>query len=1088
MSTAPEKVINIPSLQSKPRKIRFVTAASLFDGHDAAINIMRRILQSSGAEVIHLGHNRSVADIVTAAIQEDVHAIALSSYQGGHVEYLKYMVDMLKQRGRPDIRIFAGGGGVIIPAEIRELESYGVTRIYSPEDGQKMGLQGLISNMLERCDYDPIQNAPSSLSALADHNTDALASLISALENDSTEASLVAQIRQQAATKRIPVLGITGTGGSGKSSLTDEIIRRFRLDHDDQLRIAIIAIDPTRRKTGGSLLGDRIRMNAIDHPNIYMRSLATRDSIGEIPEVVGDVVAACKLCEFDFIVVETPGIGQGDAAIVPLVDISLYVMTPEFGAQSQLEKIDMLDFADVVAINKFDRKGAQDAYRDVCKQVQRNRSAFGQPIEEMPVFGTIAARFNDDGTTALYQEVLAQLSGIGLTHSAGQLPQVSTRRSTAATVIVPSDRVRYLAEIADTVRNYHRHTRQQVQLARERQQLRETRRMLAAQGAVNDGEALDNLIESREQSLDSAAHKLLDNWPAIRDSYSADELVTHVRDREIHTALKYQTLSGTQIPRVSLPDYEDHGELLKWLLLENLPGSFPFTAGVFAFKREGEDPTRMFAGEGDAFRTNRRFKELSEHSAAKRLSTAFDSVTLYGCDPDERPDIYGKVGNSGVSIATLADMQALYDGFDLCDPGTSVSMTINGPAPIILAMYLNTAIEQQLAQFEAENQRAPTAQESATLRAFALENIRGTVQADILKEDQGQNTCIFSTEFALKMMGDIQQYFIDHRIRNFYSVSISGYHIAEAGANPISQLAFTLANGFTFVETYLARGMQVDDFAPNLSFFFSNGMDPEYTVMGRVARRIWATTMKNKYGANERSQKLKYHIQTSGRSLHAQEMDFNDIRTTLQALIAVYDNCNSLHTNAFDEAITTPTGDSVRRALAIQLIINNEWGLAKNQNPNQGAFIIEQLTALVEEAVLQEFERISERGGVLGAMETGYQRGRIQDESMLYEHRKHDGSLPIIGVNTFLNPNGNPDYEIELARSSDAEKQSQIKRLREFQKTNAENRVAALAAVRAAAIGNQNVFAELVNAVQYCSLGEITNALFEVGGQYRRNM
>jgi len=1088
MSTAPEKLINNPLPQDKAHKIRFVTAASLFDGHDAAINIMRRILQSSGAEVIHLGHNRSVAEIVTAAIQEDVHAIALSSYQGGHVEYLKYMVDMLHQRGRPDIRIFAGGGGVIIPAEIRELEAYGVTRIYSPEDGQKMGLQGLISNMLERCDYDPLQNAPSSINALADHDTAALASLITALENDSIDASLLAQIHQQAATKKIPVLGITGTGGSGKSSLTDEVIRRFRLDHDDQLRIAIIAIDPTRRKTGGSLLGDRIRMNAIDHDNIYMRSLATRDSIGEIPEVVGDVIAACKLCEFDFIIVETPGIGQGDAAIVPLVDVSLYVMTPEFGAQSQLEKIDMLDFADVVAINKFDRKGAEDAYRDVCKQVQRNRSAFGQPIEEMPVFGTIAARFNDDGTTALYQEVLAQLSAIGLTRSAGQLPQVSTRRSTAATVIVPSERVRYLAEIADTVRSYHRHARQQVQLARERQQLRETRRMLAEQGESNGSEALDNLIENREQSLDSVSHTLLDSWPAIRDSYSADELVTRVRDREIRTALKYETLSGTQIPRVSLPEYEDHGELLKWLLLENLPGNFPFTAGVFAFKREGEDPTRMFAGEGDAFRTNRRFKELSEHSAAKRLSTAFDSVTLYGCDPDERPDIYGKVGNSGVSIATLADMQALYDGFDLCDPGTSVSMTINGPAPIILAMYLNTAIKQQLAQFEAENQRAPTAQESETVRAFALENIRGTVQADILKEDQGQNTCIFSTEFALKMMGDIQQYFIDHRIRNFYSVSISGYHIAEAGANPISQLAFTLANGFTFVETYLARGMQVDDFAPNLSFFFSNGMDPEYTVMGRVARRIWATTMKNKYGANERSQKLKYHIQTSGRSLHAQEMDFNDIRTTLQALIAVYDNCNSLHTNAFDEAITTPTGDSVRRALAIQLIINNEWGLAKNQNPNQGAFIIEQLTDLVEEAVLQEFERISERGGVLGAMETGYQRGRIQDESMLYEHRKHDGSLPIIGVNTFLNPNGNPDYEIELARSSDAEKQSQIKRLREFQELNADHRTAALAAVRAAAIGNHNIFAELVNAVQYCSLGEITNALFEVGGQYRRNM
>ena len=1088
MSSAPQQVIDIPSAQANKARLRFVTAASLFDGHDAAINIMRRILQSSGAEVIHLGHNRSVAEIVTAAIQEDAHAIALSSYQGGHVEYLRYMVDMLRDKGRPHIRVFAGGGGVIIPTEIRALEDYGVTRIYSPEDGQKMGLQGLIDDMLERCRYDPVQNAPVSLDALGEHDTAALASLVSALENDRVEDALRVQIREHAAGRKIPVLGITGTGGSGKSSLTDEIIRRFRLDYGDELRIAIIAIDPTRRKTGGSLLGDRIRMNAIDHPNIYMRSLATRNSVGEIPEVVSDVIAACKLCDFDFIVVETPGIGQGDAAIVPLVDVSLYVMTPEFGAQSQLEKIDMLDFADVVAINKFDRKGAEDAWRDVCKQVQRNRAAFAQPAEEMPVFGTIAARFNDDGTTALYQQVQARLCEIGLAASAARLPRVDTRKSTAATVIVPSERVRYLAEIATTVRDYHRHAGAQVRIARERQQLLETRRMLDQQGEKGVNEAIDTLADEREQALDASSRKLLQQWPEIRKSYSGDEYVVRIRDREIRTALRYQTLSGSSIPKVSLPSYEDHGELLKWLLLENLPGSFPFTAGVFAFKREGEDPTRMFAGEGDAFRTNRRFKELSGHSAAKRLSTAFDSVTLYGCDPDERPDIYGKVGNSGVSIATLEDMKALYDGFDLCSPTTSVSMTINGPAPIILAMYLNTAIEQQLTRFENENARAPSDQEIDKIRAWALENIRGTVQADILKEDQGQNTCIFSTEFALKMMGDIQQYFIDHRIRNFYSVSISGYHIAEAGANPISQLAFTLANGFTFVEAYLARGMHIDDFAPNLSFFFSNGMDPEYTVMGRVARRIWAVAMKHRYGANERSQKLKYHIQTSGRSLHAQEMDFNDIRTTLQALIAIYDNCNSLHTNAFDEAITTPTGDSVRRALAIQLIINNEWGLAKNQNPNQGSFIIEQLTDLVEEAVLQEFERISERGGVLGAMETGYQRGKIQDESMLYEHRKHDGSLPIIGVNTLINPNGNTDYEIELARSTDDEKRSQIKRLREFQASHAEQSAAALEAVQKAAINNGNIFAELVNAVRYCSLGEITNALFEVGGQYRRNM
>jgi methylmalonyl-CoA mutase len=1088
MSSPPEKVLHIPSTSKKQLKVRFVTAASLFDGHDAAINIMRRILQSSGAEVIHLGHNRSVAEIVDAAIQEDAHAIALSSYQGGHVEYLKYMVDMVKDKGRPDIRIFAGGGGVIVPAEIRELEDYGVTRIYSPEDGQTLGLQGLISDMLGRCLYDPGLQAPTSLQPLAEHDTVALASLITALENESVAEDLLKQIRQQATTRSIPVLGITGTGGSGKSSLTDEIIRRFRFDHGDQLNIAIIAVDPTRRRTGGSLLGDRIRMNAINHPNIYMRSIATRDSIGEIPEVIGNVVAACKHCQFDLIIIETPGIGQGDAAIVPLVDVSLYVMTPEFGAQSQLEKIDMLDFADVVAINKFDRKGADDAYRDVCKQVQRNHEAFTRPIEEMPVFGTIASRFNDDGTTALYQEILGKLTELGLTTDAGHLPRVDTRKSTARTVIVPSERVRYLAEIAATVRDYHVYSKQQVALARERQQLVETRRMLCEAGSSNDTDELDALIEQREHGLDNTSRKLLEQWPEIKQSYTGDEYVVHIRDREIRTDLRYETLSGSSIPKVSLPAFEDHGELLKWLLLENLPGSFPYTAGVFAFKRENEDPTRMFAGEGDAFRTNRRFKKLSEHSEAKRLSTAFDSVTLYGCDPDERPDIYGKIGNSGVSIATLEDMKALYDGFDLCNPSTSVSMTINGPAPIILAMYLNTAMDQQLVKFAHQNKRQPTEQEIDKISNWALENIRGTVQADILKEDQGQNTCIFSTEFALKMMGDIQQYFIDHRIRNFYSVSISGYHIAEAGANPISQLAFTLSNGFTFVETYLARGMHIDDFAPNLSFFFSNGMDPEYTVMGRVARRIWATAMKNKYGANERSQKLKYHIQTSGRSLHAQEMDFNDIRTTLQALIAIYDNCNSLHTNAFDEAITTPTGDSVRRALAIQLIINNEWGLAKNQNPNQGSFIIEQLTDLVEEAVLQEFERISDRGGVLGAMETGYQRGRIQDESMLYEHRKHDGSLPIIGVNTFLNPEGNADYEIELARSTDEEKQSQIKRLREFQKTHAYTSVEAIERVRAAAINNQNIFAALVNAVRHCSLGEITNALFEVGGQYRRNM
>jgi methylmalonyl-CoA mutase len=803
MSSAPEKVVKIPSASDDRIKVRFITAASLFDGHDAAINIMRRILQSSGAEVIHLGHNRSVAEIVDAAIQEDAHAIALSSYQGGHVEYLKYMVDMLRSNGRPDIRIFAGGGGVIVPAEIRELEDYGVTRIYSPEDGQKMGLQGMIADMLERCQYDPGQQAPSSLEPLAEHDTNALASLITALENGDVDDSRLMQIRQQSEDRGTPTLGITGTGGSGKSSLTDEIIRRFRLDHGDSLRIAIIAVDPTRRRSGGSLLGDRIRMNAINHPNIYMRSIATRDSVGEVPEVIPDVIAACKLCQFDFIIVETPGIGQGDAAIVPLVDASLYVMTPEFGAQSQLEKIDMLDFADIVAINKFDRKGADDAWRDVCKQVQRNHEAFSLPPESMPVFGTIASRFNDDGTTALYQQILDKLIELGLPTGEARLPRVDTRKSTSRSVIVPPERVRYLAEIATTVRDYHAHAKAQVRLARERQQLTESKRMLDEGEVKVDDARLDALIEQRAQALDPHSHKLLEQWPQVKESYSGEEYVVYIRDREIRTDLRYRSLSGSSIPKVSLPDFEDHGELLRWLLLENLPGSFPFTAGVFAFKRESEDPTRMFAGEGDAFRTNRRFKKLSEHSDAKRLSTAFDSVTLYGCDPDERPDIYGKVGNSGVSIATLEDMKALYDGFDLCNPSTSVSMTINGPAPIILAMYLNTATEQQLARFTEQNGRQPTEQEIDKVSSWALENIRGTVQADILKEDQGQNTCIFSTEFALKMMGDIQQYFIDHHIRNFYSVSISGYHIAEAGANPIASPSSRLTSHAACTSTIL---------------------------------------------------------------------------------------------------------------------------------------------------------------------------------------------------------------------------------------------------------------------------------------------
>ena len=1079
-------------------KVRFVTAASLFDGHDAAINIMRRILQGMGAEVIHLGHNRSVDEVVTAALQEDAQGIAISSYQGGHVEYFKYMVDLLKSRGGGHIQVFGGGGGVIVPAEIRELHSYGVTRIYSPEDGQRMGLAGMIGEMVMRCDQDITPHAPTDIRAVEGHgemNWRALAQLITALENSKANEATVGSLRSLSATKKIPVLGITGTGGAGKSSLTDELIRRLRLDQNDSLRIAVISIDPSRRKSGGALLGDRIRMNAISPwsqgPRVFMRSLATRDFGSEISQALPDVLAACKCAGFDLIVVETSGIGQGDAAIVPHVDVPLYVMTPEFGAASQLEKIDMLDFAEFVAINMFDRKGAADALRDVSKQVQRNKEAWTTPADQMPVFGTMAARFNDDGVTALYQALKARLGALGLPLADGALPTASVRHSTNQTPVVPAARTRYLAEISDTVRGYKKRARDQARLAREIQQLRAAAAMLTVgkPDKARAAEAAIDLAVQREAVQDAAASKLLAQWPEMQKAYAGDEYVVKIRDKEIRTALTSKSLSGTTIRKVSLPQYEDHGEILKWLMLDNVPGSYPYTAGTFAFKREGEDPTRMFAGEGDAFRTNTRFKLLSSGMPAKRLSTAFDSVTLYGNDPNLRPDIYGKVGNSGVSIATLDDMKVLYGGFDLCSPSTSVSMTINGPAPSILAMFMNTAIDQNLEKFKTDNGREPTDTEAAKIREWVLANVRGTVQADILKEDQGQNTCIFSTEFSLKVMGDIAQYFVHHNVRNFYSVSISGYHIAEAGANPISQLAFTLSNGFTFVEAYLARGMHVDDFAPNLSFFFSNGMDPEYTVMGRVARRIWAVAMKEKYGANERSQKLKYHIQTSGRSLHAQEIQFNDIRTTLQALIAIYDNCNSLHTNAFDEAITTPTEDSVRRAMAIQLIINREWGLAKNENPSQGAFIIEELTELVEEAVLVEFAAIADRGGVLGAMETGYQRGRIQDESMHYEMLKHTGELPIIGVNTFRNPHGDTVMEkLELARSTDEEKQSQLRRLQEFHSRHAAEAPKQLKRLQQAVIDNQNVFEVLMDAVRVCSLGQITNALFEVGGQYRRNM
>ena len=1081
-------------------KVRFVTAASLFDGHDAAINIMRRILQGMGAEVIHLGHNRSVDEVVTAALQEDVQAIAVSSYQGGHVEYFNYMVELLKARGGERIQVFGGGGGVIVPSEIRALADSGV-RIYSPEDGQRMGLAGMIGEMMMRADVDLAVHAPTLLDALEGHGQTAwraLAQLITALEGGRTDAALLKALHERAAAATVPVLGITGTGGAGKSSLTDELIRRLRLDNDDALHIAVISIDPSRRKSGGALLGDRIRMNAIgpwqQGQKVYMRSLATRDFGSEISQALPDVLAACKVAGFDLIVVETSGIGQGDAAIVPLVDIPMYVMTPEFGAASQLEKIDMLDFAEFVAINKFDRKGAADALRDVAKQVQRNREAWKQSPEQMPVFGTMASRFNDDGVTALYQALRPRLQQAGLrlaSPAQGRLPTVATRHSTHQVPIVPGARVRYLAEIADTVRGYKRRAREQAALAREIQQLRAAAKMLTV-GKPDKPRAAGaaiNLAEQREAQLDATAKKLLAMWPDMQRAYAGDEYVVKIRDKEIRTVLTHTTLSGSKIRKVALPAYECHGELLKWLLLDNVPGSFPYTAGTFAFKREGEDPTRMFAGEGDAFRTNTRFKLLSSGMAAKRLSTAFDSVTLYGHDPDLRPDIYGKVGNSGVSIATLDDMKVLYSGFDLTHPVTSVSMTINGPAPTILAMFMNTAIDQNLDKFRSDNGREPTDTEAAKIREWTLANVRGTVQADILKEDQGQNTCIFSTEFSLKVMGDIAEYFVHHDVRNFYSVSISGYHIAEAGANPISQLAFTLSNGFTFVEAYLARGMHIDDFAPNLSFFFSNGMDPEYNVMGRVARRIWATAMRDRYGANERSQKLKYHVQTSGRSLHAQEIQFNDIRTTLQALIAIYDNCNSLHTNAYDEAITTPTEESVRRAMAIQLIINREWGLAKNENPGQGAFIIDELTKLVEEAVLQEFEKIAERGGVLGAMETGYQRGKIQEESMHYEMQKHTGEYPIVGVNTFRNPQGDKVPEqIELARSTEEEKRSQLSRLQDFYARHQREAPAMLLRLQQAVIENKNVFEVLMDAVRVCSLGQITSALFEVGGQYRRSM
>jgi methylmalonyl-CoA mutase len=1066
---------------------RFVSAASLFDGHDASINIIRRLLQAAGAEVIHLGHNRSVAEVVTAAVQEDVQGIAISSYQGGHIEYFQYMVDLLREYGAQDIKVFGGGGGVIVPSEVEALHQYGVAKIYTPDDGRRLGLQGMIADMISRISNRSGKGVACRLEAAVGGDSRALAQLITALQNDSLPASSVEQVHAAAdRNQSAAVIGVTGTGGAGKSSLTDELIRRFR-SYSNEPKIAVIAIDPSRRKTGGALLGDRIRMNAINAPNVYMRSLATRQTGQEVPAALPSIIAAVKAAGFQLIIVETPGIGQGDAGIVPYVDLSIYVMTPEFGAASQLEKIDMLDFADVVVVNKFDRRGAEDALRVVAKQVQRNRGSFGVAPDEMPVFGAIASRFNDAGVTAVYQEVIRQLNARGLGSWSTTAPVVGRKFSETGAAIIPPARQRYLSEVAETVRAYRQAATTQVKIARQRQQLRAVKQIMEESG-VTLPDGFGRILDERENALDGRCRKLLEQWPTIRKTYQGREYVVRMRDREVKTALIRPSLAGTPIPKIVLPRFEDDGEILRWLLMENVPGSFPYTAGVFAFKREGEDPTRMFAGEGDPFRTNARFKLLSKDSDAKRLSTAFDSVTLYGFDPDERPDIYGKIGNAGVSVATLEDAKALYDGFDLCDPKTSVSMTINGPAPAILAMFLNTAIDQQIEKFEKVNGRKPTEEEENKIKTWTLNNIRGTVQADILKEDQGQNTCIFSTEFALRMMADMQEYFVHHHMKNFYSVSISGYHIAEAGANPITQLAFTLANGFTYVEAYLHRGMPIDDFAPNLSFFFSAGLDPEYAVIGRVARRIWAIAMRQKYGADERSQKLKYHTQTSGRSLHAQEYSFNDIRTTLQALIATYDNTNSLHTNAYDEAITTPTAESVRRAMAIQMIINQEWGLAKNENPNQGSFLIEYLTDLVEEAVLQEFDRISERGGVLGAMETGYQRGRIQEESLLYEQKKHDGTYPIIGVNAFVNPDLDTVVPTQVVRSTDDEKRSQIRRLRDFQQRHAAAAPAMVKRLQQTATHGGNIFEVLMDAVRVLSLGQITDALFAVGGQYRRNM
>jgi methylmalonyl-CoA mutase len=1110
---------------SPENKVRIVTAASLFDGHDAAINIMRRILQSKGAEIIHLGHNRSVAEIVECAIEEDVHGIAITSYQGGHVEFFKYMKDLLNQNGCGHIRIFGGGGGTILPDEIAELHQYGIARIYSPDDGRKLGLEGMIEDLLKQCDFtlngSGEYHEPMQLGEVKDVRS--IARKITNAEN-----GLRLNTNPIAQTKKIPVLGITGTGGAGKSSVTDELVRRF-LNHTIDKTIAVISVDPSKKKTGGALLGDRIRMNAIHHPRAYMRSLATRESDRALSEYVQDAINICKDESFDLIILESAGVGQSDASILDYCDVSLYVMTPEYGAASQLEKINMLDFADCIAINKFDKAGALDALHDVRKQYKRNHGLWTAKDNELPIIGTIASQFNDPGVNNLFISLVDRI--VAKTHVDLELqPMTKVDELSSKSIIIPPSRVRYLSEITDIIRSYNKEAVQQADIASSVYKLQGAVELVDDEGAKK---ALTSKLNVLYEQLSPVNRKLLENWPAKLRAYQENEFEYNVRDKIIRQPMFSLTLSGIRIPKVIMPKFRDWGDILKWEAQENTPGQFPFTAGVFPLKREGEDPTRMFAGEGSPERTNRRFHYVALDQPAKRLSTAFDSVTLYGEDPDERPDIYGKVGNSGVSIATVDDAKKLYSGFDLCDPRTSVSMTINGPAPMLLAFFMNAAIDQQCEKWISEhgkwdeveakvaeryrglnrpvysadgefpagndglglkllgvsgNEVLP-AEVYEKIREVALSQARGTVQADILKEDQAQNTCIFSTEFALRMMGDVQQYFITNQVRNFYSVSISGYHIAEAGANPITQLAFTLSNGFTYVEYYLSRGMSIDDFAPNLSFFFSNGMDPEYSVIGRVARKIWAKAMKFKYKANKRSQMLKYHIQTSGRSLHAQEIDFNDIRTTLQALYAIYDNCNSLHTNAYDEAITTPTEESVRRAMAIQLIINRELGTARNENPNQGSFLIEELTDLVEEAVMIEFDRITERGGVLGAMERMYQRNKIQEESLHYETLKHTGELPIIGVNTFLNKKGSPTIlPSEVIRSTTEEKEQQIRNLQDFKSRNVSRSQQALAELQQVAVTNGNIFEELMETVKYCTLGEITHALYQVGGQYRRNM